>query len=240
MKPYTFKIYRALFALVITFGLFADPKTARAAAYDNTLTFALQEVGSGVQISVSGNVSPSLWTLPQNEGISTANTLELRSKTSFRGNALLIFNGPATISRTLYRPAGGVTILGPDNFGISTSYQSLVPSSYSGATAVGFQTGTVANSFLYLYVPVGAILGTTSLNATITVPSTSFSSMGLTSGSSYIWTFSNGSTTDSLQVNIVSASPVPEAGGSVAGLGLAMAGLYQLRRRRQNTDGGGS
>lgn len=30
-------------------------------------------------------------------------------------------------------------------------------------------------------------------------------------------------------------SPVPEASGSVAGLGLAMAGLYQLRRRRQNT-----
>lgn len=31
------------------------------------------------------------------------------------------------------------------------------------------------------------------------------------------------------------ASPVPEASGSVAGLGLAVAGLYQLGRRRRNT-----
>ncbi len=33
-------------------------------------------------------------------------------------------------------------------------------------------------------------------------------------------------------VTAASVSPVPEASGSVAGLGLAMAGLYQLRRRK--------
>ena len=38
-----------------------------------------------------------------------------------------------------------------------------------------------------------------------------------------------------ISINPSSPSPVPEASGSVAGLGLAMAGLYQLRRRRQNT-----
>lgn len=230
MKTHTFKIYRALFALVLTLGLFAVPKTARA-GYANTLTFALQEVGSDVQISVSGNVSPSLWQFAFPEIIS-ANTLEFRSQTDLSNGAFIIFNG--TTSRDVYQPISGLTIMGPDNFGTSTSYQSLVPSSNSGATAVGFQTGTVANSFLFLYVPTGATLGTTSLNATITVPGT-FSSMGLTSGSSYNWTFSNGATTDLLQVNIVSASPVPEASGSVAGLGLAVAGLYQLGRRRQST-----
>jgi hypothetical protein len=35
-----------------------------------------------------------------------------------------------------------------------------------------------------------------------------------------------------IAINTASPSPVPEASGSVAGLGLAMAGLYQLRRRK--------
>ena len=39
----------------------------------------------------------------------------------------------------------------------------------------------------------------------------------------------------SFVITTVGASPVPEASGSVAGLGLAVAGLHQLRRRRQNT-----
>ncbi len=37
---------------------------------------------------------------------------------------------------------------------------------------------------------------------------------------------------DAMNANFISASPVPEASGSVAGIGLAMAGLYQLRRRK--------
>jgi len=79
-KMNTFNTCRALFALVITLGLFAGPKTARA-GYANTLTFALQEVGSDVQISVSGNVSASLWQLLVSESGTTANTLEFRSQT---------------------------------------------------------------------------------------------------------------------------------------------------------------
>lgn len=51
--------------------------------------------------------------------------------------------------------------------------------------------------------------------------------------SSYVWTVADGA---AVAINAGSPpSPVPEASGSVAGLGLAMAGLYQLRRRRQNT-----
>jgi len=212
-------------------GLFAVPKTARA-GYANTLTFELQEVSGNVQISVSGNVSASLWQFVFTESV-TANQLELRSSPEGFNHPLLIFNG--TTSRSYYQPRSGLTIVGPNNFGTSSSYQSLGASSVSGATAVGFQAERSGNSFRYLYVPPGATLGTTSLNATIMVTGASFSSMGLISGNSYDWTFSNGTTTDLLQVNIVSASPVPEASGSVAGLGLAVAGLYQLRRRRQNT-----
>lgn len=186
-----------------------------------------------MQISVSGNVSASLWQFLVPESFNPANTLEFRSQQDGSSGALTVFNG--STSRDVYEPISGLTIVGPDNFGASTGYQSLGASSVSGATAVGFQTGLAANTFGFLYVPTGAILGTTSLGATIMVTGASFSSMGLISGNSYDWTFSNGLIIDLLQVNIVSASPVPEASGSVAGLGLAVAGLYQLRRRRQNS-----
>jgi hypothetical protein len=55
------------------------------------------------------------------------------------------------------------------------------------------------------------------------------------SASNLTYLKSGGTTgTDSYGIAITGAapSPVPEASGSVAGLGLAMAGLYQLRRRK--------
>jgi MYXO-CTERM domain-containing protein len=66
----------------------------------------------------------------------------------------------------------------------------------------------------------------------ITISGTTFSNLGLTAGSSYSWSVTGSSVTDTVTFNIGSVTPVPEASGSVAGLGLAMAGLYQLRRRK--------
>ena len=69
------------------------------------------------------------------------------------------------------------------------------------------------------------------LNSQTTYTSTTLASMGIT-GLNQNFSLGNG---NSIVFTASSPSPVPEASGSVAGLGLAVAGLYQLGRRRRNT-----
>ena len=149
-------------------------------------------------------------------------------------------------------PASGYSIgLYNANSGIPTTEVTTVPNLVVVPGTLGARAGTVntftaadINAITSLLLPAGdyAIVlgGTASLVKTyanpdpiITAPSagTFLSYIGTATKSSGTWASFPGNSFIAIGA-ISSASPVPEASGSVAGLGLAVAGLYQLRRRR--------
>jgi hypothetical protein len=215
------KISKHLYALAIA-------GACSASVYaQNTLTFDFLETSGNVQITVTGTVTPSLWSSLGNE--SPSDQFETQAGST---PVMFIYNylpTPTTLNtRTFWRPAAGVTVSGPSSFG-SGSYLSGNASA-SSSTSVGFFYNGSSSS--YLFTPPSWTSPTQgSLANVITIPSATFSSLGFTAGS-YSWSVAGSGVTDTVTFNIGSVTPVPEASGSVAGLGLAMAGLYQLRRRK--------
>jgi hypothetical protein len=209
------KISKHLYALAIA-------GACSASVYaQNTLTFDFLETSGNVQITVAGTVTPSLWSFL---GTENAPQYETDASSSTGSSFFIYSSGVTPPTRAFWQPATGVTVSGPSSFGSG---------SYINGTASA--TSTTSVGFLYngssglLYTPTSWTSG--SLANVITISSATFSSLGFTAGS-YSWSVASSGAPDTVTFNIGPVTPVPEASGSVAGLGLAMAGLYQLRRRK--------
>jgi len=216
------KISKHLYALAIA-------GACSASVYaQNTLTFDFLEISGNVQVTVTGGVTGSLWVFGSTESVGPA--VEVNPRLS-ANSSFFVYTHTSFPGRTLWNTASGVTVNGPSSIFGTSGYANLAASA-SNPTSVGFFRNSVGNN--YLYTPVGwSSADQSSLANVITIPSATFSSLKMTAGT-YNWYVSNsGATiTDTITFNIGSVTPVPEASGSVAGLGLAMAGLYQLRRRK--------
>ena len=176
-----------------------------------TLTFNIQEVGSDVVVSASGAVNLSNWG-------------SLGSSFSHSSGFLNPSTGLAVVGagQLWYYPEPSLgspnPIMGPGSLSTSTSFTGDV---------VGVAVNISGNSELYIkqnYVSGSALSGTA------TYANTTLSLLGFNpTSTSYAYTKG----TDTIVFNIGSVpTPVPEASGSIAGVGLALAGLYQLRRRK--------
>jgi hypothetical protein len=206
------KISKHLYALAIAGGVsIAIPNTTQAG-----LTFDLQEVGSDVVLTFVSGGSINL------TGLSYIQT------TSLPGGSVSPLGGPAGFfvagsgSGDSWQDGLG-RVTGPSSFG--TGFGGFGSSNTGGS--VGFSADPGNNVSLFL--PNGYTSGSTiNSTSTTTFLGQSLSTLGATVGT-YTWTLFN---TDTVTLNVIAATPVPEASGSVAGIGLAMAGLYQLRRRK--------
>ncbi len=203
------KFRNSLYALAIAGVALFIPNTTQAG-----LTFEIQEVGTDVVLSYVTGGSLNL------AGLGSASVLGPLTGMLMRTSALF------AAGSSTYDVYASLSVTGPSNFG---SGSPLYASSSSGPF-IGF--GYLSSNNSQIVLPVGYNGGTINTASSSTFASINLSSLGLTAGQSYVWTLAN---TDTITLNVLGASPVPEASGSVAGLGLAMAGLYQLRRRRQNT-----
>ena len=206
------KISKHLYALAIAGVVsIAIPNTTQAG-----LTFDLQEVGSDVVLTfVSGG------------SINLANLTSFGSSSSSSGLVFpsMSFEAFTAGSGSFVHWQDGLgRFTGPSNFGTGSF---TVGNSNTGGT-VGFFASSSMNN-VSLYLPTGYTSGNPiNSTSTTTFLGKSLSTLGATVGT-YTWTLLN---TDTITLNVIGASPVPEASGSVAGIGLAMAGLYQLRRRK--------
>lgn len=173
------------------------------------LSFTLQEVGSDVVLTLLPGGSLNLTGL-------TGGSPSSSNGSVYPSSSFFVGSGTADFYST-------VSLSGPSNFG--SLFSSPMPATSSSGSPWGLITfGSIA-------VPTGYISGT-SIGASSTSNWTgqTLSSMNVTTGV-YTWTLGN---TDTVTLTVGSVTPVPEAGpGAIAGLGLAVATLRQLRRRRQ-------
>jgi len=210
------KISKSIQALALAGASLAIPNTSQAA-----LIFELKEVGLDVVLTMLAGGSLNTTGLLPNTPNQTAP------------------NGGA------FTPAGSRFSVGSGVYDSFSYYPALSPSRFNGPLSFG--TGgfisapdSVSGDFFGLdngfapgtiYVRDNYVSGTTINTASsATFQSKTLSQLGATVGT-YVWTLPN----DTITLRVGSASTVPDAGGSVAGLGLAVAGLIHLRRRRQNT-----
>ncbi|MFZ9855088.1 MAG: hypothetical protein ACO3I0_08225 [Limisphaerales bacterium] len=199
------KITKPFYALVFAGAC------ATSAYGQYTLTFNIQEVGIDVVVSASGAVNLSNWG-------------SLGSSYSHSSGFLNPSTGLAVVGagQLWYYPEPSLgspnPIMGPGSSRASTSFTGDV---------VGVTVNISGDSELYIkqnYVSGSALSGTA------TYANTTLSLLGFNPTSSS-YTYTKG--TDTIVFNIGSVPPpVPEASGSVAGIGLALAGWYQLRRRK--------
>ena len=202
------KISKHLYALAIAGAC------ATSAYGQYTLTFNIQEVGTDVVVSASGAVNKANWIFSNTSGSTS------RYVWADLGSARVGLNsGFSEYYRTpTLTPS---PVMGPGAITSATS---------SSGHIIGFTAGWSTAS--ELWVPQGYVSGN-SLSGTATFAFTTLSSLGYSpTSATYTYTVGSGATQDTIIFNIGSVTPVPEASGSVAGLGLAMAGLYQLRRRK--------
>ena len=202
------KITKPFYALVFAGAC------ATSAYGQYTLTFNIQEVGIDVVVSASGAVNLSNWG-------------SLGSSYSHSSGFLNPSTGLAVVGagQLWYYPEPSLgspnPIMGPGSLSASTSFTGDV---------VGVAVNISGNSELYIkqnYVSGSALSGTA------TFANTTLSSLGYSpTSATYTYTIGSGATQDTVIFNIGSVTPVPEASGSVAGIGLALAGWYQLRRRK--------
>ena len=214
------KFSKHLYALAIAGVVsIAIPNTTQAG-----LTFDLQEVGSDVVLTFVSGGSINLTGLSYSLTTSSSSGLVTSSSSGlvFPSMSFEAFTAGSGSFDFWEDGSGGIT--GPSNFGTGLAF--WVGDSNTGGT-VGFFANPGNNVSLYLpnFYTSGSLINSTS---TTTFLGQSLSTLGATVGT-YVWTLTN---TDTITLNVIGATPVPEASGSVAGLGLAMAGLYQLRRRK--------
>ncbi len=153
--------------------------------------------------------------------------------------------GASTISDltvSIYNTSGGIptgtalaSVTGVSaslNSGATYPVTTLSGSTISPITALSLSSGTTYALLLSSSSDV-AWMGTSTLSTPTPAGGSPLSYVGFTGNYNGNWYTRNFN--PYVSIGTSSASPVPEASGSVAGLGLAVAGLYQLRRRRQNT-----
>jgi hypothetical protein len=207
------KFSKHLYALAIAGVVsIAIPNTTQAG-----LTFDLQEVGSDVVLTFVSGGSINL------TGLSYIQTTSsLNGTVNPLGGFSDFFKAGSGSFDSWQDGSGGFT--GPSSFGTGFGGSG---SSNTGGT-VGFGANSSFNNVSFM-LPNGYTSGSPiNSTSTTTFLGQSLSTLGATAGT-YVWTLTN---TDTVTLNVIAASPVPEASGSVAGIGLAMAGLYQLRRRK--------
>ncbi len=190
---------------------------ASAASWSDThagLTFELQETGgnltltllSGSSANITGlsSASPGSGVLPSNSGVFSL----------------------------------GAASVGSGNYLNYTT--TFTGSSFSFGPSPGFNTGTTSGSFVgfelsnnLLSVPNGYISGNPLGGWSTTWAGKTLADVALVGGTTLAWTFNSGANADTITFNVMGGSPVPESSGSAAGIGLALAGLHQLSRRRQ-------
>lgn len=190
---------------------------ASAASWSDThagLTFELQETGGNLTLTLlsgsSANItglslaSPGSGVLPSNSGVFSL----------------------------------GAASVGSGNYLNYTT--TFTGSSFSFGPSPGFNTGTTSGSFVgfelgsnLLSVPNGYISGNPLGGWSTTWAGKTLADVGLAGGTTLSWNFNSGANADTITFNVMGGSPVPEASGSAAGIGLALAGLHQLSRRRQ-------
>ena len=163
-------------------------------------------------------------------GSSTINDIEVLYASSF---------GPSgTVTVNLYSDflGGAQSLIASDGLSyISPSALTDMPlTGLSNISAASLTPGTQDTLVFDLdggMLSVGSDGGLSSANYITTGGWSVIRSMYLlNTGSGYVWTAGDGA---AVAINVGSSpTPVPEASGSVAGIGLAMAGLYQLRRRK--------
>ena len=201
------KFKNLLYALAIAW---ACAISAHGAGYG--ITFDINQVGSDVVITSS-----------------SANGLSLVGLNSVHLNQ-------TQLTGELWAASGGVTV-GSGSYDSYSSSALTSPSIGSGSyftstiqtgSPAGFTADLFSNSVIV--VPAFYQTGDPLNPSSATYAGASFSTLGITAGT-YTWTMGQ----NTITINATAASPVPEASGSVAGLGLAVAGLYQLGRRRRNT-----
>lgn len=211
------KISKITQVLALAGASIAIPNTSQAA-----LIFELKEVGSDVVLTMLAGGSLDMTGLLPMGGSSVVNGGAFTpSDTQFSvgSGAYTRFGYFALPSYTLTR------FHGPLSFG--TGGFIAAPDSVSG-DLFAFDNKPLPGE---IYVSSNYVSGTTITNASsATYQNKTLSQLGATVGT-YVWTLPN----DTITLRVGSASTVPDAGGSVAGLGLAVAGLIHLRRRRQNT-----
>jgi hypothetical protein len=204
------KISKHLYALAIAGAC------ATSAYGQYTLTFNVQEVGSDVIVSASGAVNTGNWSIYQ-----TSQTFP---------NINYPYIGTVSVGTGFADYYRRPTLVSPPSGEMGPASVLYTFATSSAGDYVGFSSAWSLTS--ELLVPANYISGN-SLSGTSTYASMTLSSLGYApTPATYIYTVGSGPTMDTIIVNISSPSPVPEASGSVAGLGLAMAGLYQLRRRK--------
>lgn len=202
----------------------------------DTLTFDLSESGGDIHLTVNGSISSLLGAYQaSNGGVGSL----------LRGSVATTFEISTPRVPTIASDAGGnaynylfntQSLTGPASFGTGGK---AIGTFVSGLN-VGFQVGAIVprpggfiTYFYGLLLPDSApgtpyVLGTPITSASVFTGQT-FASMGLTAGSSYTWTTPG---LDTIQINVLNSTAVPEAGSSVAGLALAAGVWHQFRRRR--------
>ena len=149
-----------------------------------------------------------------------------------------LVRAPYTGTNAWMLPSSNRLILGP--FGLNLFYSYGIP--LNGPSSFGTGFGAFASSGngsilgfdfsfgqSYIAVPYGYVSGDP-LNSSSVFNSASFSSFGLTPGV-YTYSFGSGVDLDTITVQIVAATTVPEP-ASLALLGMGVAGIAAVRRRR--------
>jgi hypothetical protein len=199
--------YRIAIGTVMTVAVALFVESAEAG-----VVITIQQVGSNVDVTGSGSLNL------------TALTLEPGGPFT-QPPGMIPFDAEVVVGTIAGGSVNGYSgISGPTNFGSGVS-----ASPNSGSGSIFGIEGSVPD----LLVPVGYTSGT-ALGTSTDVYSGSLSSLGLTPGT-YTWTWGSGATADSLTVNIVSPTAVPEPSTAVlAAFGAVTLCAYRWCRHRRH------
>lgn len=183
--------------ILLVGGLMALATPARAA-----LTIDIQQFGGDVVASASGSLDLS-------------------------GLSLVTSSGSTSIA-LVYPSAGTIAVGTPGSSTVYTGFSTIGSLGSGGFTAANSYTGTLTEADKadgYIFLPHNYSSGT-QLNGTATWTSTTLSTLGLTAGSSLVYSWSG----DSITVNVLTPVPEPAMAMLPAFGTLLLLAIWQRRR----------